>query len=352
MTVVAEAAAPATADPIGRLPERAAQKISRIERIRTDMHALYRARQKPLDDANDDLRRAKTELAEVERSYNQGRLRKVTTTVHKYPDLADLEANPQRRTTYENPRIEPDEDRLAATRAKVAAAQRKRDEIVRDQADIGERSQVWGALIQAVERYLESLPRNVKITEHSETTKAPKTATLESVRGQLAALATELDQTRRAPLPSSEVKELIGSRIETLAELGKPDLFMAVETGEAISWPMRNENFLGVTTDARQVTARGNILDALALTAWLHRDVLIDALGKEIDAIADDGAALSREERREREQKLQSEILDAGRIEETLIEAMEVNGADIPRRADADPRALLGLSSDLPAPKK
>jgi hypothetical protein len=84
--------------------------------------------------------------------------------------------------------------------------------------------------------------------------------------------------------------------------------------------------------------------------AWLERDRLIAALDHDIDAIADDGAALSDDDRAARLADLAGRALDLERREEELICLAANDGIVIHRRPAADPRAVLGLAGDLPAP--
>jgi hypothetical protein len=89
--------------------------------------------------------------------------------------------------------------------------------------------------------------------------------------------------------------------------------------------------------------------DALALIAWLFKDKLIDGLSSEIDALADDDNALDDEARAHKIASLQEAKLEAERTEEALIEAAAAEGVTVMRRHSPDPRAVLGLSSALPA---
>jgi hypothetical protein len=89
-------------------------------------------------------------------------------------------------------------------------------------------------------------------------------------------------------------------------------------------------------------------VDVLALFCWLHRDALVAALEREIDELADDSAALTDEERATRESELLADLLRAERLEELLVVAAENEGREVMRRPNADPRAVLNLSSALP----
>jgi len=91
--------------------------------------------------------------------------------------------------------------------------------------------------------------------------------------------------------------------------------------------------------------------DTLALFCWLHKAALITALEAEADLVSDDDNALTDEMRGTRVSLLRAELLQAERLEESLISASEKQGIPVVRRNDADPRAVLELSSALPAPR-
>ena len=85
--------------------------------------------------------------------------------------------------------------------------------------------------------------------------------------------------------------------------------------------------------------------DTAGLVAWLFRDALIARLHAEIDELADDEHALDDQERRARENELLDALMMAERREETLIELAGSEGLEIPRRATADVRAVLGIEA-------
>ena len=84
--------------------------------------------------------------------------------------------------------------------------------------------------------------------------------------------------------------------------------------------------------------------DTLALIAWLAKDELIAALSAEIDARADDGAALTDEQRGERLAEIEIDMLAAERDEEALVEMAHRAGTPVDRRPDASPLAVLGVA--------
>jgi hypothetical protein len=149
-----------------------------------------------------------------------------------------------------------------------------------------------------------------------------------------------------APIHSSHAKRLALEQISALAERGAPDVLGLIERGHLISWPERELQYA-----LRQVAISvEREFDPLALIAYLCRPQLIAAVNKEIDSLADDKSALSAKEREERAQTIQRDILEVEFEEESLVMQALENGLKIIRRSDADPRAVLGLSADMPSP--
>ncbi len=100
-----------------------------------------------------------------------------------------------------------------------------------------------------------------------------------------------------------------------------------------------------------EIPARVKVPD-FALLAWLAKDELIERLEGEVDERSDDEHALSDEDRAARLAAIEAECLAVGRDEEHFIEAAAREGFSVQRRPDADPRAVLALSGDLPAPRE
>ena len=82
--------------------------------------------------------------------------------------------------------------------------------------------------------------------------------------------------------------------------------------------------------------------DVVGLLAWLHRDALIAALEREIDAEGDDGS-LSHEERQQREAEAQGDLLDIERQEAALTWQAQAEGLPVEFRSDCAPQAILGV---------
>ncbi len=208
-------------------------------------------------------------------------------------------------------------------------------------------------VLSGIDQYLRSLPPGI-VVELAPPVMPKKGATVESVRTQIAELRADLHATRSAPLHSSAVKALWRADITARAERCAPNVGDTLE-GAAVQWPhtLTRAELYGhaVSEGAPQIAgfAQQRSVDVLGLMCWLAGEALMEKISEEIDAEADDAGALSDDDRAEREAALLSQILELGYVEETLIEA---SGAEVARRADADPRAVLGLSSDLPAPRE
>src|SRR5205085_5806368 len=140
-------------------------------------------------------------------------------------------------------------------------------------------------------------------------------------------------------IPSTEAKKLARKQIEQLAERGQPDCYRLVAIGGEIRWP-------SVFVTHSEVTA------SLPFLAWLNKEALISAIDREIDNCANDKAALSDDTRQKKLSEALRDVLAHEREEEALIVQAEQLGFSILRRPDADPRAVLGLASELPAPEK
>ncbi len=86
--------------------------------------------------------------------------------------------------------------------------------------------------------------------------------------------------------------------------------------------------------------------DPVALACWANKDAVLAALFAQVDALANDDAALGPEEREAETGRLSKALRSLNRREEILIRAAEAEGTDINRRPDADVYAVLGLSDD------
>lgn len=181
---------------------------------------------------------------------------------------------------------------------------------------------------------------------------------LQSVRESIARLAADQHTVESAAHPSSDVKLRMVAQIEALAERGAPNVSNAIEAGLDIRFATIDirsplTGFVS-STGMPQLSgwASHSAPDALALIGWLFKGQLIDALSDEIDALADDENALDDAARATKLEELRRAQLQSERLEERLIEIAAEEGRTIARRPSADPRAVLGLHSSMPAPRQ
>ena len=156
-----------------------------------------------------------------------------------------------------------------------------------------------------------------------ETVPAPERpdATVEWVRREIAELKMALQVLRAAPLPAAELRAKAREYIDALAQRGRPTL--RTEAGAfQIAWRREGSTIPAMTPE-----------DVAATLAWLHHDALLAAVEREIGDTAGVGAV----DRVSQEAALLASILEAERVEEGLITA------DVARRPDASPLAILGI---------
>jgi hypothetical protein len=158
-------------------------------------------------------------------------------------------------------------------------------------------------------------------------------------------LKADRQEVLASPFPSSVAKKIARAQIAERIEAARPDVVGLVEQLEPIRWPKSREAIeqrLGFSSDTVGMTA----IDPVGLMGWLFQKQLLAAIDAEIDAVADDGAALSVEERIKRLAEIDGDILDSERQEAEFATL-----AGVLPRADIDPRAILALSDSMPGRK-
>jgi hypothetical protein len=95
--------------------------------------------------------------------------------------------------------------------------------------------------------------------------------------------------------------------------------------------------------NAPAAAAYFELVDPVALVAWLLKDQLIAALDREIDSEADDKAALSPEIRQQREAEVMGDLLAVERDECALVWQAQAQNLPVEHRSDISPLALLGV---------
>lgn len=175
-------------------------------------------------------------------------------------------------------------------------------------------------------------------------------AAIDELRQQIVVLRSEINAVRAAPISSDEMKKLARQQIDELAAKGAPN-FSPLVYGGTIQFPRVHVQgqILGGGLAEPAITSHNADQDPYAVMAFVMRDAFIARAEEVIAQIADDENALSPAQRVEREKELREDILLIERAEVRIINALAASGAMVQFREDSDPRAVLNLSSALPA---
>ena len=91
-----------------------------------------------------------------------------------------------------------------------------------------------------------------------------------------------------------------------------------------------------------------NAADDIARIEWVLADRIRDLVGAALGNFYSERQGIDDAERERQLAKLDDDILDLELCEESIIRAAQEAGMKIPRRPDADPRAVLASDQDLP----
>jgi hypothetical protein len=174
------------------------------------------------------------------------------------------------------------------------------------------------------------------------------TAALERLRHRLRELSADEHRVRSAPLPAADAKARARAEIEALARRGALDVGPLVEAAQPLAFPMIMQRWplagiVGKSSDRVVGHAMGEQVDHLAMFAAILKPKLIAYVEAQIDAIADDAAALSADTRAEKLAQIGSDKLAAERQEAALVRRIQDDGFPVEHRVDADVRAVLGV---------
>jgi hypothetical protein len=193
------------------------------------------------------------------------------------------------------------------------------------------------ALCTHVRQWLASLPPNA-VLEPAEpvTAKLRQNETLaqaiERLRDEIAAAENNLRVVKAAPLLKSELKAAASLLVQQLAQRGRPK----VSAG-------RDGLKVAFTADPRADTFAHRD-DIAALLCWQNQAAMVSAIEREIDALSETQPAMSAAEQSKRASELAGQLLELERQEEALIDKAASEGVDIPRRENASPVAVLGIT--------
>jgi hypothetical protein len=327
-----------------RLPEPAKAKLARLIAERDDLHALLQVPSRRIDKLREARNVAERRLADLESpSYRRER-------VEMY-FVADS-PHPVRRIAPDQRQLDEVRDEVARLKAEIQEADARREE----------RREPWAAvaqLLQQIDAWIDRVPADISIKMHELGKPPSKPANVATaigkVRDRLSDAFARLDAARSALIPIAEAKELARREVEALAAAATPNVNTLLEGQGRIVWPRAHHSVQVVSgLEGRTATAGSgfaSLPDPLALAAWLDPEAMLARLARQIEEAGDDETALDAEARAKRIAELTDEILKIERDEEALLEIASNEGVEIMRRPDADPRAVLGLSDDMPAPE-
>ncbi|MEH2570656.1 hypothetical protein [Bradyrhizobium sp. AZCC 2289] len=206
-----------------------------------------------------------------------------------------------------------------------------------------------GRLVESSRSLVNRIDRSTPITLYagpSPQLRKNETASdaVEARRRRLRELEADFNRITVAPKLAADVKAQEIARIELLAKQGAPNALAAIEQGLPIIWPTTSADLIGQIGSA-------TVIDFLAVIAHLNRDAMIAAVTREIDLMADDENALSDGDRDKQLKQIKRDILATSREEVAFVGMANTQGANILFRGDTDPRALLNLGDDMPAPR-
>ncbi|WP_141713676.1 hypothetical protein [Bradyrhizobium elkanii] len=234
-------------------------------------------------------------------------------------------------------------DRARADLARLLAAQAPRD---------AENARL-GRLLQNIEAAIAARPAGtVAQTVEIEVPnfKGNVLDAIEARRRRLRELESDRARCRAAPWPSATAKARMREQIETLAESGRPDATAPVEHNEPIGFPTQSRQVEIYNVPGAAAIGFVEQPNSIGLIAWLFKDALIAALDREIDEAADDGEALTIDQRREQEAEVLRDMLATAREEVMLVDRAEKQGQHVAHRADIDPLALLSIAWTVAPP--
>jgi hypothetical protein len=222
------------------------------------------------------------------------------------------------------------------------------------------RTAAWqsaGGALNAVETYLRGgRPRGTVMVDSEIEAPKPQRGEnslmdqLENRRRRIREIDASLHAVRCAPFFSSYCAAKLRAKIMAEAERGCPDLSPCIEHDADPVWPMKQVRAEIHTSDPK---VRGfavfEIVDANAVHTWLHRDTLLAALDRAMEQAADDGAALSVEQRAESEAELLSDRLAVEMEESALVWAGLNLGLATHHRPTCSPAAVLQVKLETVA---
>ncbi len=191
-----------------------------------------------------------------------------------------------------------------------------------------------------------------EVAEHTEPVRVPKGWTLDRARERIEELREEAEALEDRPKHSHVIRDMLEKQVRTMAARGEPDVLRSMELGTPLRFPtstvrntLHGHTQLPNGTHPVMVALVQEVPDLLPLWLFFEQDRVVQWINERIEHFADDSRALTDAERTAELVRVATERLAVERIEEELVML-----AGAARRDRADARAVLSLSSELPAP--
>jgi hypothetical protein len=265
--------------------------------------------------------------------------------------LSELQNERDRLTNWKRPGyVAKDHPLVVEIEKQIAIAQDIRDRKQDRATSAWEEARLTRACVSAIAKWMESVRTHVVTDARLGDPKLLRDETpaiaIGKLRGRIAELKANLDQIKSTPIHSSEAKAFCVSYVAELVEAGRADLHWLLDGGvRRIDW---HDPAHRGSADRQYGTEAAPA--AIAHIAWMDPKGFLTALHRQVDEEADDSIALKADDRTRKSASIQTELLSLERSEEHWVATLEKDGAKMARRSDADPRAVLGLSGDLPPP--
>lgn len=256
------------------------------------------------------------------------------------------------------PRYQQSDDAVDAGLARqLEEAENETARIERRLADLEQVQRPLGTLLNRLEKYVAGLTSPIPANNAA----PPKLGKGETAAQAVARLRREIARLREdrqsvidAPITSAMAKEIAAQHVRELAMRGAPDVLQILESRSPPGFAMVERQQIalcGINGNAVAGLSPSGF-DCLATLAWLFEDVLTARLHDEIDAKSNDSVALTDEARAARLAEIEAAILQCEYDEERLIRLAASENTAIPRRADADLRAVLQLDPAAPLARR
>jgi hypothetical protein len=210
---------------------------------------------------------------------------------------------------------------------------RKRDKLNNQHANVNQIVSRLEVFIGHAYGWPAAAPVSVVLNENETTGEA-----IARVRNEIVKLSSELAGVKASPPSRAEIEVAVRDYVDKLAAEGRPTVSFG--SGGTILIDMPDISSF-VPSGSAHVAVPGG---ASRLLAALNRDAVYSLLMASVPADLD---GISAEERARRARELEIALLQAERREEFLIESV---GEFVPRRPEANPRAILGVRAEFDMP--